>query len=327
MKVSRVCFFSHLLTRKRTKIRPVWYIVLIFFVIVYIVFCSHNMLTRQQHTMHSISVNHTQSMEHSHRKSISNLTLNNILPKSHHCNKTFFLDKYIQRIEELKFQVKNMRKSGTIMSRNLTAVSLTTRLQNITRSFLLCKYGQNPYIVEMKIRFPQLMITENNISKITRIISIELAPIDYLPYAVFTFLEIVRTFKSGSFHRNAGHVLQSEVKADFKGGVVYMEFDRRYPHVEYTMGFAGRGGGNAFYINIVDNTLNHGPGTDRGGKDPEADTPFGRIVAGHDVVELMKKQKGTGKMGFVKNNDYIIRIESLRLAATGEETDCGCGSQ
>ncbi len=39
-----------------------------------------------------------------------------------------------------------------------------------------------------------------------------------------------------------------------------------YPHEKYTLGFAGRGGGNAFYINTENNTMTHGPGTDRGGK-------------------------------------------------------------
>ena len=94
-----------------------------------------------------------------------------------------------------------------------------------------------------------------------------------------------------------------------------MEYDRRYPHLKHTMGFAGRGGGNAFYINTIDNSKNHGPGTDRGGKDPEADTNFGRIIEGEDVVYLMKKQPGGegSPNGFVKGKENFIEIQSLKL--------------
>lgn len=94
-----------------------------------------------------------------------------------------------------------------------------------------------------------------------------------------------------------------------------MEYDRRHPHVKHTLGFAGRGGGNAFYINSIDNTVNHGPGTDRGGKDPEADTNFGRIAEGEDIVYLMQKQPvgKDSKMGFIHEKENYIIIESLTL--------------
>ena len=33
-----------------------------------------------------------------------------------------------------------------------------------------------------------------------------------------------------------------------------------YRHEKYSFGFAGRGGGNALYINTENNTMTHGPG-------------------------------------------------------------------
>ena len=91
----------------------------------------------------------------------------------------------------------------------------------------------------------------------------------------------------------------------------------RYPHEKYTLGFAGRGGGNAIYINVENNTMVHGPGTDRGGKDPESDTCFGRLVpgtGGEEVVRSMRRQEGMqGPNGFVRGDHNFIKITQFKL--------------
>lgn len=96
----------------------------------------------------------------------------------------------------------------------------------------------------------------------------------------------------------------------------------RYPHEKYTLGFAGRGGANAFYISIENNTMAHGPGTDRGGKDPEADTVFGRILPqsnGVEIVHQMKKQPGGVKPnGFISDQNNFITINSLYMLSQRE---------
>ncbi len=96
----------------------------------------------------------------------------------------------------------------------------------------------------------------------------------------------------------------------------------RYIHNKYTLGFAGRGGGNAFYINTENNTITHGPGTDRGGKDPESDTVFGRIAAltgGERIVDSMRKQPGGSKPnGFISDKQFFIEIAGLHVL---QETD------
>lgn len=228
--------------------------------------------------------------------------------------------KVLNSINDLKNKIKTLRASKVIMSRDTTALELISDLQYLTRCYILSRYGSGPFIIEMVLQFPNVMmssIVALQRSNGTETISFELAPIDYLPHAVYTILEIVSSFKKGAFHRNAAHVLQSTITSDFHGGVVFMEYDRRYPHAKHTLGFAGRGGGNAFYINTVNNTMNHGPGTDRGGKDPEADTNFGKITKGHQVVNIMQKQPlGDGKPspnGFVNDERNYIRINSLRL--------------
>lgn len=118
----------------------------------------------------------------------------------------------------------------------------------------------------------------------------------------------------GVFHRNAGHVLQAQVKTN-KGGMrslAFQEYSPAFPHVQYTMGYAGRPGGPAFYISTVDNTANHGPGSQ--GSKTEADGIFGKIVQGLDVVQRMRKQPGAeGGAGWIRGKENYITITSLKL--------------
>ena len=261
-----------------------------------LVYCSHYLL---QHKATSLVFNGDHTSSDKSRSKIS---------KGSFVNKSSIIFKIRDRIDELKKEVKILRQRKVVMSRDARAIQLTNLLQNVTRCYLLYMYGYQPYIVDIFLKFPINMVKSYerlSASGGMEKIRIELAPIEYLPHAVFTFLEIVRTFKGGQFNRNAPHVLQSSVSAGFHGGVVFMEYDRRYPHEKNTLGFAGRGGGNAFYINTINNTMNHGPGTDRGGKDPEADTNFGKIIQGANIVEIMKKQPTGAEIDSLIDISYI----------------------
>jgi hypothetical protein len=70
-------------------------------------------------------------------------------------------------------------------------------------------------------------------------------------------------------------------------------------------------GGPAFYISTVDNTRNHGPGSQ--GSKTEADSCFGKIIDGFDVVKRMQKQPGAGPSGFINKDENYIRIPSFKL--------------
>lgn len=62
----------------------------------------------------------------------------------------------------------------------------------------------------------------------------------------------------------------------------------------------------------MDNSHNHGPGSQ--GSKTEADTCFGRIADGFDVIERIKKQPGANPpAGFVSPAENYIRITSMRL--------------
>ena len=79
-------------------------------------------------------------------------------------------------------------------------------------------------------------------------IVMELNSIEYVPYSVYNWLEIVRRFESGTFHRNAGHVLQAQVSLKngaeddlFKGqGLAFQEYNKLAPHKKLSFGYAGK---------------------------------------------------------------------------------------
>ena len=73
----------------------------------------------------------------------------------------------------------------------------------------------------------------------------------------------------------------------------------------------GRPGGPEFYISTVSNVGNHGPGSQ--GSKTEADSCFGRILRGEDIVKRMEGQPGAGGSGFITSKDNHIKITSLRL--------------
>ena len=65
-------------------------------------------------------------------------------------------------------------------------------------------------------------------------------------------------------------------------GLAFQEYHPSYPHIRGSLGYAGRPGGPEFYISLVDNTDNHGPGSQ--GSKTEADGCFARVVEGWDDV-------------------------------------------
>ena len=70
------------------------------------------------------------------------------------------------------------------------------------------RYGPEPYRLEIDLEFPASMPDFSTAGKEGRIV-IELGPLEHVPYSVYLFLEVMRTFKSGAFHRMAGHVTQA----------------------------------------------------------------------------------------------------------------------
>jgi cyclophilin family peptidyl-prolyl cis-trans isomerase len=129
--------------------------------------------------------------------------------------------------------------------------------------------------------------------------------------------------------------------------VRYQEYSNMHPHAKYTIGYAGRPrSGPEFYVNLADNTLDHGTAEEREFKmgprrhaawaaseaaEGTVDEPypcFGRVISGFDVVDeiaggttwarLPKGGEDEGEGGEVRRRrrlDDNILVRPVRIVA------------
>ena len=99
-------------------------------------------------------------------------------------------------------------ESHIVMETDHLAQERIQAVQSSIRKFLILKYGAGPYYVKMVLQFPNSMLHEASTGGLKgsaaaatpreEEIIIELAPIDYVPYSVYMFLEnMVTGYKSG----------------------------------------------------------------------------------------------------------------------------------
>jgi cyclophilin family peptidyl-prolyl cis-trans isomerase len=235
-------------------------------------------------------------------------------------------DTYIRHLHRLAEDqiddIRALKASGVVMETNETGLFAIKKAQSTLHKYLTLKWGHGPYYVKIDLHFPKSMPGYHLQQKHTQtaFIIIEMADVAKVPYSIYYFLQHVHFFRGGSFHRVAGHVLQamvSHVDKHSVKGLAWQEYHPDVQHRPHTLGFAGRPGGPSFYISTQDNTENHGPGSQ--GSKTEADSCFGRIYYGQDVVERMKDQPGTeGPNGFIPKAEHWIRIGSMKMLTLGE---------
>lgn len=204
--------------------------------------------------------------------------------------------------------------------------------QHISRPQVLEKYGPGPHRVEFTVQImpkeePEDISNDNNKKKKrqpktmsrTRTFVVQLAPLDQMPHAIETFLDMIVS-KPGQQHQPLWdntvfyhHAKQDHVIAaapvqygtfeskfyHFQAlgyeGVVFPEYSKDLPHEEYTIGFSGKGPN--FYINTMDNSEHHGPGgQNHHDLAQDADPCFGTIVRGKQVIQdMLTMKKRTNK--------------------------------
>ena len=201
--------------------------------------------------------------------------------------------------------------------------SLQEFIKSESRRRVINKYGPGQHIVEFTVK------AHNGQKEGT--FQVELAPLDLLPHAVETFLDMAtnKLWDNTVFyhHKSQHHVIAAapvnygtfETKHyhfDALGytGVSFPEYHNGFPHKEYTLGFSGRGPN--FYINTLDNSNHHGPGG-QGHHDlpSDADPCFGKIIDGESIIKDMMPGSHSSGDNPVSWHDFdltqIVKIELL----------------
>jgi len=228
----------------------------------------------------------------------------------------------VQEVERLDAEVRQIKASlpqGHFMETDPKGVDASKRLQEATRKLLGARYGvKEPYRVRLDLEFqPTTPDFEKDGGKDGHIL-IELAPSELQPHSIFTYLEVARNYGGGGFHRIAGHVLQVQVRAPGVKHLAFQEYSPDYPHKKGTVGYAGRPSGPAWYVSLVNNARNHGPGSQQKANPHEADSCFGTVIEGFDTdVQRIRKVDGDGFLG---DHKKWVLIKKMQIMVPGDDS-------
>jgi len=223
-----------------------------------------------------------------------------------------------QKLDESQFEVEYWRDKNEMM---------INKIQFRNRKEVLERYGPGPHHVELAIHFPTTKTNEK--------ITLRLYSLDTMPHTIHTFLTLIdrQHYNRGSFLSLRPHVLvagpvdmhdvennrQLEQKMKREGyfpdgALLFNEYSGEFPHVVRTVGFNEEMGGPVFYVNLVDNTVGHGPSDEHEGGDSvggkEGDPCFGEVVEGFDVIEKIKGFATAD--GMFEGSVYIVGSHVLK---------------
>ena len=223
----------------------------------------------------------------------------------------------IQKVTTLDKKVRAIRQQVDIFETNAEGQAAKNELQDATRDLLHLRYGvQEPYRVRVDLEF-QPSIPDFEVNGRFGSFLIELAPSTLQPHSIYTFLEVSRWFKKSAFHRIAPHVLQTYTLTNKKvQHLAFQEYSPEWPHVERTVGYAGRPSGPDWYISIMDNANDHGPGTQQKKNPYEADSCFGKVIEGYDPV-VKRITKVPGKEFVSDEQKHVIVLKMIIMVPVG----------
>lgn len=224
--------------------------------------------------------------------------------------------------EALAKTVRRLTAMDTVAER-LDKNALIQALQKQNLFFSHLRWGKGPARVVLELG--GLKGEEAQHEK-ADVIELEMAPFELLPHVTHWFLTMVETGYWDGCHliRNAHHVLQfnchartaatgnpdllarvpgpkaaAESRIGGYKSIVFQEFSPDFNHSPFTLGVAGRPGGEDFYVNLVENRGSHGPG----GQGPEPDPCFAKVVRGREVL-----QGWHGRLGdeFLEPAEFVL---------------------
>jgi len=232
--------------------------------------------------------------------------------------------------------IVDMKRANEVMVKQVYA--LEKHIQQQSKREVIERYGPGPHFVRFEVVFMNQLenfrITnyagssweQHGIQKSN--FTLELASLDIMPHSVNLFLDMIdqKLWDETVFVHNAEHVLEASPTTFYNGqskrhlfkekgtsNVVFQEYSDRYPHLKYTVGFAGRPGGPDFYISTQDNAKFHAPGGQKRLHLLEGGEPcFGRVVDGFSVVDKMIRD--SNEEDPTKKKEVLITvIASARL--------------
>mmetsp|Transcript_18600 Transcript_18600/g.25805 ORF Transcript_18600/g.25805 Transcript_18600/m.25805 type:complete len:451 (+) Transcript_18600:91-1443(+) len=201
--------------------------------------------------------------------------------------------------EASKMQLEKLSKREGAWRRQIGTLQAAAS-RNSHRS-VLEKFGPGPHRVKFAVRFSE---NDDNLEHFV----VEMAPLELMPHAVHLFLEQVyhELWDYTWIYLNGPHVLQAgpqsyedeeEDEMALKAfedeeldELAFPEYNAKFPHRAWTLGFTGRPGGPDFYINKNDNTHVHGPGGQtQHAISEQADTCFAKVVDGYATLQKIFK--------------------------------------
>lgn len=239
---------------------------------------------------------------------------------------------------KLHKQVTNARSDKNKVHENI---------QRFSKQMLLSKFGPGPYYVEVQLEFDpesNVAFSRSKHHRHTPLASadrfvLEMAPTNEMPHTVHWFLQQVSLglYDGFSFHLNARHVIQAGGVSNFRTTpetnthnlyqrfkdnglekILFQEYSHSFPHVPYTVGYASRPGGPDFYINMNDNTNDHGPGgqINAGHFSTEnADPCFAKVVEGFAAVNrIHRSATHESARPFSNKMVHNVVIKHMRIA-------------
>jgi hypothetical protein len=228
-------------------------------------------------------------------------------------------DDMIRQVKELDAEVRRIKETGVIMEKDDESLAATKKLQEATRTLMAARYGpEEPYRVEVVLKF-QDTIPDFEEKGADGTILLEMAPSQLMPHAVFSFLEISRQWRGRGFHRIEDHVLQVQTIGKEFDSLAFQEYSPKFPHKKGTVAYAGRPSGPHWYISIIDNSRNHGPGSQQEENPYEADSCFGKVIRGFD--DDVQRIAKIPEKGFMDDKKQHVLIKKMRILVPGSGPD------
>eukprot|EP01082_Thalassiosira_pseudonana_P001057 g1654.t1 g1654 contig10:2519764-2521807(-) len=246
------------------------------------------------------------------------------------------LETAVEDVEKFRAVIDGKEELDSVMVKREGALwkrieLLEERIQRESLREAVEWFGEGLYRVEIELEYPQMTEGTDPPSwpLIRKKITIETAPLKEMPHSVNLFLQQVHhhLWDGTSVVKNPKHIMQfgpwladgNEVDhfdQFLERGldkVSFQEYSTSSPHIQWSVGFAGRPGGPDFYINKIDNSVLHGPGGSTAEHDlhNEADPCFGKVVEGTEVVNEIDRIPVDADKGYVML--HPVKVVSAKI--------------